>query len=78
MKSKSLAATLVCLCALALPLLVHSGAASAKEFILTSVKPNTLVLVDAAARKVERSYALPATVRRWASSPPPTARSPMW
>jgi len=53
MKSKSLAAALVCLCVLALP-----ATASAKEFILTSVKPNTLVLVDAAARKVERSYAL--------------------
>ncbi len=30
--------------------------AAAKEFILTSVKPNTLVLVDPAARKVARTY----------------------
>ncbi len=33
--------------------------AAAKEYILTAVKPNRLVLVDAAARKVERTYDLP-------------------
>jgi quinohemoprotein amine dehydrogenase beta subunit len=33
--------------------------ATAKEYILTGIKPNTLVLVDPAARKVARSYPLP-------------------
>ncbi|CAA7611371.1 Quinohemoprotein amine dehydrogenase 40 kDa subunit [Candidatus Terasakiella magnetica] len=54
MKSKSLAAALVSLCVLAFP-----AAVRAKEYILTAVKPNTLMLVDAAARKVERSYVIP-------------------
>ena len=35
------------------------GAAMAKEYLLTSIKPNTLVLVDAAERRVARSYDLP-------------------
>ncbi len=34
-------------------------AAIAKEYILTAVKPNRIVLVDPAARKVERSYVVP-------------------
>jgi len=37
-------------------LLGAAGAADAKEYLLTSVKPNTLVLADPAARKVVRTY----------------------
>lgn len=32
------------------------GSASAKEYLLTSTKPNTLVMIDPAARKVARTY----------------------
>lgn len=52
MKSKVFAAALLALGALSL----DPAAAWSKEYILTSTKPNTLVLVDPAARKVERSY----------------------
>lgn len=41
--------------------LLGATAAEAKEFILTAVKPNNLVLIDPAARKVERSYPLKAS-----------------
>ena len=33
--------------------------AAAKEYILTGLKPNKLVLVDAKARKLERTYEVP-------------------
>ncbi|QPC42872.1 quinohemoprotein amine dehydrogenase subunit beta [Kaustia mangrovi] len=36
-----------------------AGTAHAKDYILTSVKPDTLVLVDAAARKVDKAYKVP-------------------
>lgn len=43
------------LAALMLPPLL-AGSASAKEYLLTSTRPNTLVMVDPAARKVVRTY----------------------
>ncbi|HLO75605.1 MAG TPA: quinohemoprotein amine dehydrogenase subunit beta, partial [Magnetospirillum sp.] len=36
-----------------------AGAAEAKEYLLTAAKPNKLVLIDPAARKVERTYDIP-------------------
>jgi quinohemoprotein amine dehydrogenase beta subunit len=36
-----------------------TGGAQAKEFILTAIKPDKLVMVDAAARKVARTYTVP-------------------
>lgn len=41
---------------LAVAFLVGAQPVAAKEYILTSVKPNTLVLADLAARKVARTY----------------------
>ncbi|MDH3690778.1 MAG: quinohemoprotein amine dehydrogenase subunit beta, partial [Gammaproteobacteria bacterium] len=35
------------------------GVASAKEYLLTGLKPNQLVLIDAKERKVERTYDIP-------------------
>jgi quinohemoprotein amine dehydrogenase beta subunit len=55
MKTKAVTALFLALCALAL----DPASAPAKEYILTAVKPNTLVLADPAARKVERSYQIP-------------------
>lgn len=36
-----------------------AGAAEAKEYLLTAAKPNKLVLIDPAARKVEKLYDIP-------------------
>ena len=36
-----------------------TGGAQAKEFILTAIKPDKLVMVDAAARKVAKTYTIP-------------------
>ncbi|CAA7612315.1 quinohemoprotein amine dehydrogenase subunit beta [Magnetospirillum sp. SS-4] len=52
MTSKSFVAALLALAAFAF----QPATASGKEYILTSTKPNTLVLVDPAARKVARTY----------------------
>ena len=49
----------IILAALIVPLLAGAPGAMAKEYLLTSVKPNTLVLVDAAERRVARTYDLP-------------------
>jgi len=38
---------------------IWTGGAAAKEFILTGIKPDKLVMVDAAARKVARTYTVP-------------------
>lgn len=38
---------------------VLTGGAEAKEYILTAVKPDKLVMVDAAARKVAKTYTVP-------------------
>ena len=48
-----------------------AGAANAKEYLLTSVKPNTLVLVDPAERRVTRTYDIagPGSVLGIAPSP---------
>jgi quinohemoprotein amine dehydrogenase beta subunit len=46
---------ILCVSALA----AFSGPTAAKDFLLAGVKPDKLVLVDAAARKVERTYTLP-------------------
>ena len=35
------------------------GSANAKEYLLTTTKPNSLVLIDAAARKVVRTLEMP-------------------
>ncbi len=37
-----------------------TGTASAKDYLLTGVKPDKLVVVDAAARKVDKVYTIPA------------------
>ena len=46
----------VLLCVIALT--ASSAPVAAKDFLLAGVKPDKLVLVDAAARKVERTYTL--------------------
>ena len=48
--------------------------ASAKDYLLTSVKPNVLVLVDPAARKVVKSYALKAVGGISAIAPSPDGK----
>jgi quinohemoprotein amine dehydrogenase beta subunit len=40
-------------------LLCGAGAAAARDYLLAGVKPDRLMLVDPAARKVERSYTIP-------------------
>jgi len=55
MKSRSLIAILSSLCLSAM----IAASAQARDYLLTTTKPNTLHLVDVAARKVERSYVIP-------------------
>ena len=43
----------------ALCLVFAAGSADAKEYILTGLKPDKLVLVDPKARKIERTYVVP-------------------
>lgn len=57
MRAKAITALSALTAILAAALPVES--ATAKEYILTSVKPNTLVLADPAARKVVRTYKIP-------------------
>ncbi|MDH3639715.1 MAG: hypothetical protein OES09_14820, partial [Gammaproteobacteria bacterium] len=45
--------------AILLAVVLVPGVASAKEYLLTGLKPNQLVLIDAKERKVERTYDIP-------------------
>ncbi|MEN8198110.1 MAG: hypothetical protein ABFS30_16635, partial [Pseudomonadota bacterium] len=51
--------TLTALAAAIIAVPVWAGSAQAKEFILTAVKPDKLVMVDLAARKVAETYTVP-------------------
>ena len=51
--------TLTALAAAIIAVPVWAGSAQAKEFILTAVKPDKLVMVDTAARKVAKTYTVP-------------------
>jgi quinohemoprotein amine dehydrogenase beta subunit len=53
------AAKLVFVALGAITLVTGAGTATARDYLLAGVKPDQLVLVDAAARKVERSYKIP-------------------
>lgn len=51
--------TLTALAAAVIAIPAWAGSAQAREYILTAVKPDKLVMVDAAARKVARTYTIP-------------------
>ena len=64
-------------CALSCVALLGAASTEAKDYLLTGVKPDKLVLVDPEARKVERVYDIPnAAPGPVTITPSPDGRSP--